>query len=592
MKKQISLIALLLAIVMTLTSCNFIFGGFESESDYESSSESEESSVESLDDSSETTSDETTETEIEETFPEYPKNYYNDSFARPIEEIETMITVSDEDFSEAEVMLEEFESAGLAENAEYESVDAVYMEFEDKYFEINTQVSLCTVVYYYDMSNEAASERYLDTYGKFGDLYNAYIEVCKNLYENSPISEELFADWTEDEIQELFDYDPQIQELREEIEALQVELNEIPQQDYDYKDRAAVIYAQIVTKNNQLAKLNGYDNYYDYATVEVYGRDYGKEELKKFSNYIAKHFKGNLGKVENKFQTEYSKISELGNAMLVRFLYDPFNKQSKNYLDLYIKSYETGSTRAAFHHLFENRNFVISNNENSHPSAFQTYIHGEGWDTPLCFFGSSGQDTTTIVHEMGHYYASLHNENVNSYDLAETQSQANEMLLLAFLEDHMTEEVYRPLTAYTMYNYVLQTIVCVIIDEFEREVYALESVEGYGSEEFDAIMAKACEKFGGIGDINDNITDINMYWRQVATNNPVYYISYATSMIEALNIYSIAAEDQDAARKIYHDLCEKTTEEDTLLTAAKKIGLSSPFEEATIKEIINSILGQ
>jgi hypothetical protein len=63
-------------------------------------------------------------------------------------------------------------------------------------------------------------------------------------------------------------------------------------------------------------------------------------------------------------------------------------------------------------------------------------------------------------------------------------------------------------------------------------------------------------------------------------------------MVEALNIYAVAKNDQAAAREIYRSLVEDSTEEDTLLTAAARANLSSPFEEETIKAIIETILGK
>ena len=571
-------------------------------------------------------------TEYEETFPELPDNYYNSSLAMSIDEIKAQLVLTDYDFDLAEWMLQRFLNAALGleepempkvetesetvqetaqeteegtvtvaaeairNEAEGEAtpdidyVEELYQDFEDKFNEIDTQFSLLTILYYYNMADTEVSDFYLSAYGRYGDLYNAYIEACKTAYTDSPISAELFADWTEEDIESLFGYDPNTQKLREEVESLQVELNDLPN-DKDYNDRSAEIYAQIVTKNNELAKIFGYDNYYEYASKEIYGRDYGVEELENFSNYIAEYFMGSIDELYDNYAAASKALSSTANSEYYKFMNHAFDSQPKNYLDLYIKSYKTGSTRAGFHDLFVNNNFIISKKIKSHPSAFQTYISGEGWDTPICFFGSKGQTSMTIVHEMGHYYAALHNKNVNSYDLAETQSQANEMLFLAFLENYMTRVVFNTVEAYTMYNYVAMTVVCVIIDEFEREVYALESVEGYGSKEFDAIMASVCEKYGGISLVNGNITNVNNYWRQVATNNPVYYISYATSMIAALNIYSVANEDQQAARDIYHDLCEKTTEYDTLLTASAKAGLSNIFEEQTIKEIIEVVLG-
>ena len=51
-------------------------------------------------------------------------------------------------------------------------------------------------------------------------LNDKYYIVCRDMYLNSPYSEQLFEDWTEEEIQSLLDYDPEIMELRKEIEAI------------------------------------------------------------------------------------------------------------------------------------------------------------------------------------------------------------------------------------------------------------------------------------------------------------------------------------------------------------------------------------
>ena len=94
MKKQISLIALLLAIVMALTACVApnANNGEESESSSESrfeSNETDESSVETSEE--ETTSEETVNEEL--------RNYvYDASHARSIDEIKACLDISDEDW--------------------------------------------------------------------------------------------------------------------------------------------------------------------------------------------------------------------------------------------------------------------------------------------------------------------------------------------------------------------------------------------------------------------------------------------------------------------------------------------------------------
>ena len=573
MNKFARLLALLLALVFVLASCNFP----ETETTGETTA-TETETVTSTETASDTETDSETETETDA--PDY-----RSTISRSREELEAMMDLSDEHFSDCMAKLEEFESIAVVSD-DYDAVDAVYLEFEELFDHISTQISIASVIYYLDMNDEAASSRYLDSYDKFGDIYNEYIEVCKNAYENSPIRDELFADWTEEDIKELYAYDPESQELREENESIQVEINELSEFE---SDKVAELYAKMVTNSNRLAELAGYDNYYEYASKEIYGRDYSVEDIAVFRGYIKDHLAIKIPLLETRFYGLLNGLERLDYNRLVNFLNKPFDRLNTNYLEGYVNSFE-GSTKEGFMHLFENRNMIFSNLSSSHQSAFQTYF--DELEMPFCLFGKDGQSTTTIVHEMGHYYAALHHPDVDSYDIAETQSQTNELLLLKYLEGEMSEGTYETLKSYTLYNFVLQSVICVIIDEFEQRVYALDSVEGYGSAEFDAIMAEVCEGYGGIDYITENITDPNAYWRAVATNSPVYYISYATSMVESLNIYAIADKDEAAGREVYRKLVEEVTEEMGFKDAMAHIGLTSPFDIETFRAINNILSGR
>lgn len=511
--------------------------------------------------------------------PTEPEKSYRETISMSREELEAMLTLSDEDFALAENYLKDFKAIAIV-SSDYDEVDAAYLLFEDAYIHIKTQISIANIIYYIDMSDKEASERYLDVYGRFGDIYNSYIEACKEIYTESPISDELFADWTEEEIAEMMAYDPETQELRETNEALLIELNELGEGEFD--DRAAEIYAQLVTNNNRIARLCGYDNYYLYATEKVYMRDYGVDDVENFASLVRDYYVSNYNAVNNNWMNRYYSLPSVDAEVMYNYLFKPFDRLGTNYLEGYISSLD-GSMAEGIGHMFENRNVVFANSSNSHPSAFQTYL--DEYESPFCLFGNQGQSTDTLAHEMGHYYAALYNPDLISMDLAETQSQGNEMLLLAYLKGEMESPVYRALRSYTLYVYMAETIVCVIVDEFEREVYSLDSVEGYTSEDFDAIMESVCERYGGIDFVNENITDINYYWRMVATNNPVYYISYAVSMTEALNIFSIAEKDEAAGREAYRIIVEDVNEDDGFLSAMEKAGLSSPFDEATFKAI-------
>ena len=595
MKIRILAILLALAMVFSLSSCccccpsaeelDYIFDIDDIFGDVSGSeNESVNNSVKPNDSTPVESSDASEDSDSSENPDDSEEKPYRETISRSREEMEAMITISDEDFIMAEDYLKAFESVGCVSD-NYDEVDAAYLLFEEVFLYIRTQVSIASIIYNIDMSDEAASERYLDLYGRFGDIYNLYADACKNIYNQSAIRDEIFADWTEEEIAEMLAYDPETQELNEANEALLVELNELGEGEFN--DRAAAIYAQIVTNNNRIAELSGYDNYYVYASEKLYKRDYGVEDVENFAYLVREYYVPNYDNINNNWMNRYQSLPTVDAYVMYNYLFMPFDQLEKNYLEGYISSFE-GSMAEGLGHMFANRNVVFSDSENSHPSAFQTYL--TSLEIPFCLFGSQGQSTDTIVHEMGHYYAALYNPDLISMDLAETQSQGNEMLLLAYLKGEMESPIYRALRGYTLYMYMVESIACVIIDDFEREVYSLDSVEGYTSEDFDAIMASVCEKYGGTDFVNNNIVDINYYWRMVATNNPVYYISYAVSMTEALNIFALAENDSAAGREAYRIIVEDINEDDGFLTAMGKAGLSSPFEETTFKSIVAIML--
>ena len=570
MKNMVKLLALLLALLMLLTSCDFA-GKDNAESDTVTETTTEAHNGVEIE------TDTSAEQETEE-------EKFRDSISRTRKEIESMITLEEGEFEEAYQKLEEFESLALV-STDYEAVDAVYMEFEDMFYYLDTQISLANIVYDLNRKNTDASSRYLDNYELFGDLYNEYMFACRDVYNGSPIRDELFADWTENEIRMLLNYTPESQELREANEALLVEFNELSGEANN--EKRAEIYVQIIKNNNRIAELAGYDNYYDYATVEIYGRDYSIEEVNAFKEYIVKYLFPSLESLNTAWYSRYNKLSNYGKNFMQDLLYEPFDVFDENYLEGYVNSYDN-STGEGFRDLFENRNMIFSLSPNSHQSAYQTYL--EDYETPFCLFGSNGQSVFTIVHEMGHYYASLYVPHVSSYDVAEIQSQANELLLLKYLETHIDEDIYDALEAYNVYNSVAMIVVCAIIDDFEQKVYAIENIDGYTYDDFTEIMAEVCFPYGGTSNVNSKITDINSYWMSVCPNSPVYYISYATSSIAALNLYSIAKDDEVLARETYRKLIEEIYENDGFKTVIAKIGLDSPFEEETLVELNASLL--
>ena len=164
-------------------------------------------------------------------------------------------------------------------------------------------------------------------------------------------------------------------------------------------------------------------------------------------------------------------------------------------------------------------------------------------------------------------------------DLAETQSQGNEWLYLAYLEEELTEGVYNAYVHYKVYEVIASTLVQLAVDAFEKAVYAQEDIESMTQEDFVALMDRAAQPYGGIDFFNEYVTDLQSYWKMVVVESPVYYISYAVSSMTAMNLFPIAREDAEEAREIYCGLVELEDYDDGFLTIISDAGLPGPFQE-------------
>lgn len=164
-------------------------------------------------------------------------------------------------------------------------------------------------------------------------------------------------------------------------------------------------------------------------------------------------------------------------------------------------------------------------------------------------------------------------------DLSETQSQSNEWLFIDYLKSNFSENLYQALVEYKLSSDIGYIICFVMIDEFEEKVYSDKNAGNLTLEEYDAIMAEVAENYGGLTFVQENILDIQSYWKQVVLESPVYYVSYAVSGIAAINLYTVAQENEDYARECFRKLMEEPVEDEGFLANIQSAGISGPFEE-------------
>jgi oligoendopeptidase F len=149
---------------------------------------------------------------------------------------------------------------------------------------------------------------------------------------------------------------------------------------------------------------------------------------------------------------------------------------------------------------------------------------------------------------------------------------------------------YDALINYRLYSDLNTIMLCLMIDEFESRIYSMD-VSNFTAADFDAVMESVATQYFKMSYINENMTDINKYWRAVVVDQPVYYISYGISAMASIGLYSMAVEDFDAALAAYQTLCENPQEDLVFLGNIAAVGLNGPFDEEfyiELLEILNS----
>jgi oligoendopeptidase F len=219
-------------------------------------------------------------------------------------------------------------------------------------------------------------------------------------------------------------------------------------------------------------------------------------------------------------------------------------------------------------------------------AAFTIYL--PSYDRPFCYFGPGYQSVFTVAHEMGHYYSGLYIGLENTpLDLDEIYSQANEMLLLDYLKDELSPNVYQALEIYQLSNILNTIVVGTIVDEIEETVYSL-NYKPLTVQTLDVIISEVCDNYGGIEFLNTNIFSrgVNEYFREVSVRQPIYYLSYATSAVSSLALYKNAKDDRDSARDKYKVLVENVDVTLGLKKCLSRAEFSSPFSEETFTSIV------
>ena len=474
----------------------------------------------------------------------------------------------------------------LMAGTDWDLVESLDEKLNETVSYINSQQSIAYILMSMYTEEPEYSQKYMDSTNILADAVADYKEMARRVYQSdSALKEQYFAEWTEEEIQMILNFDAEVVELEKRNAQILVEFRALDED--TISSDMIPLYREMVLNNNRIAQLAGYDNYYVYAYEKVHSRDYDPGQVQVMRRYTQKYIVPNFEDILRTTSTLLQNLSSVQRTKLMDLMQKKdFDKLEKNYVDNYLKSLPAGA-RDGMLSMFLDSRAVFVNDKKAHEGAFTTEVN----DGLFCYFGPGYQNSFTTIHELGHYYAINEflevNDNMGalSLDLAEVHSQANEWLFLKYLSGQTDARIYKTLTYYRMYEDLAGIIVQLCIDEFEERVYTHPDIASLTEADFDAIMKDVCRNYGGISFVEAYITDIQWYWRMVVLESPVYYVSYAVSCIAALDVYFIANSDYDRAVDVYCNLVEGVDEEGGFLTNLERAGLHGPFEPYIYEQI-------
>jgi len=487
------------------------------------------------------------------------------------------ISFSENDLNRARLQMSELDD--LIEGGGKERTFTAAMTAMDKYYYDVTEAFQTAYINYCMYGRQSDLEEYGEYYSVYIDFAQWYNKAYHALM-SSPFRQVFYGDMSDEEILELIG-----EEKSDEYYALTLQINELQTQfgDLSYEEaqaNAPELMAQFVRVANSLAVEEGYDNYLEYCYENVYLRDYSPEDTDGFfgnvRTYVGEALTKNYQSFNPQADLEYSDYIVFNNF----YAYNGYTE----FMDVFddYASDMGGRYYDAYRYLWSGRGYYyISAEDDGFQGAFTDYFIKA--DEPYVYFGPHYRSILTLVHEFGHYFVFTQSSGNACMDLSETQSQGDEMMFMRYMFDNyrMSDDLIGVIETEKMTEVYREIIMCGLVNEFEKYVYTKENITAADIVRFESAFERVFrEKLSKSMDF-----DFSSYWRMVCIQSPGYYISYATSLMNCLELYALASDDYAAAKNAYMKLCVYDYENLGYLDVLDYAGLSNPLGDKIFEKL-------
>ena len=458
------------------------------------------------------------------------------------------------------------EDFAAADDALEEALRAIY-----------TLKTLIGISFSADPSDDEVYEEYSYTQDLFNAAWDEY-NLALHALAVSPYAE-LMEEYFDDEAIASFvayedDGGAMTALLREKNDLVQAYYRELAKSRPDY-DAIGEIYVQLVEKANAYARSLGYENAAEYAYDSLYSRDYTPADSEAVWQGAKTYFVP--------LMQEYAYGAWLSSDRLSRARdLDCSPEAIFAVLEEHLPSLSP-ELYEAFRYMADHGLCDLSYDEGKEDTGYTTLLYAV--NEPFIFNSPYGNfyDYSDTFHEFGHFANYYYTESdllwgLSDYDLSELQSQGLELIFTHYYEDIFGSRA-RTAEQILLMNMVYSIVDGALYDEFQQRVYAEENLT---PERVDEIYAELYREYG-----YNPYSGYEREWMEVSHNfdEPFYYISYGVSALGALELWSLAQTDWDAAVDRYLTACAMDTEVWYYSEALEELGLGDVFEEETYRTV-------
>ncbi len=359
-----------------------------------------------------------------------------------------------------------------------------------------------------------------------------------------------------------------------------------------------MLYDELVKNRTEQAKQLGYENYTQMGYDRMNRNSYDRDMVETFRDQVKKYWvpfceklhdkrRQTLGLDALKYYDEGMYFKE-GNPAPKGTPEEILQGGLSMYQEL---SPETGEFMSF---MVENELFDVLGRKNKRTGGYMTYI--PDYKAPFVFanFNGTSGDVDVITHECGHAFQGYVSRDYEisewrdiTMETAETHSMSMEFFTEPFMERFFGDRAQDYIDMHLMDSICFIPYGCMV-DEFQHIVYDNPELT---PEERRAEWRKLELVYKPHLDYEDDeYYNGGGFWQKQhhIYSYPLYYIDYCLAQTDALQYKVWMDKDYKAAWQSYLKLC-KLSAKDYFVNMITECGLESPFEEGTIKKLVEAL---